>query len=425
VGFYTPGGTLIDKWRPIVAGNDWAFQEMMAPLTPYKTKINVIEGLNLSIAFDDDEGVGHTRCRGMAACFTGHSLFENFADGPSIDQVIAPELSKQYGQTPFSSVEVATAWGTGMGANRPHSSNILNMAGAGLPIPPGTDPLAVFIRIFGADQLSETSDQKAAAVAALDEIAHQYDRVIKEVAPDDRSRLQEHLNRLHEVRQSAALVTTSCQLPTVSDKADAYTLFDADPSLLVDAGDTRSNTNVKLPTNVETTGLVMSDLLVAALACNMTHVGTMQWSDSEAKFLLTFLNDSNGVAFQDHHWGYQGDRKYDAPRLSIIYNWYAKKLAYLLEKMESIKVDGDKTLLDHSAVLTLTETGNPRLSERMNVPTMVIGGAGGKLQTGRYLKVESSQPHSHLLLSLCQLYGYSGSVIGNPKYCKGPLAGFV
>ena len=71
----------------------------------------------------------------------------------------------------------------------------------------------------------------------------------------------------------------------------------------------------------------MTDILVATLACDLTRVGSIQWSDSEAKFLLGFLKDGTGASLKDHHHGYQHDRGFQPQALEIIYHFYAERLA--------------------------------------------------------------------------------------------------
>ena len=71
----------------------------------------------------------------------------------------------------------------------------------------------------------------------------------------------------------------------------------------------------------------MTDLLVTAMACDLTRVGTMQWSDSEAKFMLGFLQDSSGEPLRDHHHGYQHDRGFQPEAFEIIYEFYCVTLA--------------------------------------------------------------------------------------------------
>ncbi|MEN9577766.1 MAG: hypothetical protein RJA70_775 [Pseudomonadota bacterium] len=434
VSFYTPGGTLLENWRPTGTETAWEFKPMLAPLTPFKAKINMIDALDMSVAIDDGVGVGHHHCRGTAGVLTGHALNGQFADGPSIDQLIADELSKTH-PSPFKSLEFATGWGTGIGNNAAHSSNQINMAGNDMPLTPATDPLSTFNRIFGdlkkpAAGPMPGTDQVSLSLRVLDSVARQYTAAAAQVGYADRMKLEQHLALVSEARKKAEEVGNStCGAPVVDQNPASYKVADATREEILAGGgkpDAQSDKNVKSGELVPKIGDVMTDMLVAALGCGLTNVASMQWGDSEAKFLLNFLKDSDGMPFKDHHHGYQHDRGFQAGSLEIIYNFYAQKLASLLGKLDAIQEANGMTLLDNAAVLAISELQKPDTHSRNDMPFLLAGKAGGKLTSGRYMMIPGPrQPHNHLLLAICQLYGYQGTVVGHADYSKGVLAGLA
>src|SRR5256885_767416 len=94
--FYSPGGTLLDKWRPTGTETAYVLNDMLSPLNPWKDRLMFLDGLDMSIT---QIGVGHPHSRGMAGLLTGTQLlpgtFEtgsglaSWADGVSVDQEIA------------------------------------------------------------------------------------------------------------------------------------------------------------------------------------------------------------------------------------------------------------------------------------------------------------------------------------------------
>ena len=148
----------------------------------------------------------------------------------------------------------------------------------------------------------------------------------------------------------------------------------------------------------------------------------MQWGDSEAKFLLGFLNDTNGKPLVDHHHGYQHDRGFQPAALEIIYNWYAQNFLHLLQKMDAIQEGNGLSLLDNSLIFWVSEIQKPDSHDQHNMPFVLAGKAAGKLQTGRWLQVKS-QPHNNLLVSILNIFGIDQKTFGHPDYCTGPLAG--
>jgi hypothetical protein len=59
------------------------------------------------------------------------------------------------------------------------------------------------------------------------------------------------------------------------------------------------------------------------------------------------------------------------------------------------------------------------------IPFMLLGSAGGRLRTGRYLQF-GSQPHNRLLVSLLQVMGVDATTFGHRDFGGGgPLAGLT
>jgi hypothetical protein len=422
VVFFSPGGTLLDQWRPTVsAGGGIALSSMLAPLTPFQDRLTFVDGLDLSVT---QLGAGHPHSRGMAGILTGQQLLPgelatnggsaSFADGPSVDQLIAQSASAGLR---FKSIELAAGWSTGLTVGgAPHPANIITYAGSKAPIPPQADPLQAFQRIFE----GVAGDQQAAAARrarssfVLDRVMEQYRSVAAQLGGDDRARLEAHATELVETEKRLnAVLDGSCTPPGGVNTTPGY--YDEESYA---GGDGQ---NVTTGSKVPEKGRIMTDLLVSAMACDLTRVGTMQWGDSEACFLLKFLNSPSGEPLADHHHGYQHDRGFQPGALGVIHHWYAENFAYLLERMAAVD-EGDGSLLDHSLVLWVTEIQMPESHAQDHMPLVLAGGAGGKLVGGRHLQV-ASQPHNNLLVSILNLFGSGETTFGHRDFCTGPLAG--
>jgi hypothetical protein len=53
---------------------------------------------------------------------------------------------------------------------------------------------------------------------------------------------------------------------------------------------------------------------------------------------------------------------------------------------------------------------------------VLAGGAGGALQTGRFMQYNKI-PHNNLCVSLINMMGGAATTFGNPAYCTGALTG--
>jgi Protein of unknown function (DUF1552) len=434
--FYTPGGTLLDQWRPTGTSTDFALHAMMSPLTPHLDKLVFVDGVDMKVT---QIGNGHPHSRGMAGILTGQQLLPGnfntnggnagFAAGPSVDQVIAAKISAGLR---LPSLEVSAGWSTGISAGgQPHPGNVINYqaparaGAAATPVPPSTDPLNAFNRVFkgvGGDAATNGKDL-AFTNAVLDGVQEDFKRLMPQLGLEDRHKLEAHLNLVQEA--SAGInqtVKSSCAPPANVSQTPGYyddPIADGISRGALDGGNSSITTGAKVPEK----GKIMTDLLVATLACDLTRVGTMQWSDSEAKFMLGFLKDGQGQSLKDHHHGYQHDRGFQPGALEVIYKFYAESLAYLLQKLDSVQ-ESNGTLLDNTLVLAVTEIQSPADHGQSNMPFILAGKAGGKLQTKRWVKFQG-QPHNNLLVSVQNLFGIEQNTFGNANYCTGALSGLT
>ncbi|MEP7049825.1 MAG: DUF1552 domain-containing protein [Pseudomonadota bacterium] len=408
VVFYSPGGTLIDKWRPTGTETTFTLSDMMAPLAAHQKDLLLVDGLNLAVTA---LGVGHPHSKGMAGVLTGTELLPgtfvtgmgsaSFANGPSVDQIIAGRISEGL---KFKSLEFSTAWAIsgrnltdGAVAETSNAANTINFAGANKPLPPMTKPQDAFTRIFselGAPSAAGDADRKR-TVSILDAVQGEYKRISAQLGPADKAKLDEHLAMVQQMEASLTATTSgqSCTAPIAPTTADSK--------------------------DIPTKGRAMTDLLVASLACNLTRVATMQWGDSEAKFPLNF----DPLQLPDVHHGYQHDSVYNPTALSQIYKWLGSNFAYLLDKLASVK-EGDGTMLDNTVVLWVSEIQEPPTHNQTNMPFMIAGGKNAGIKTGRWLKVPS-QPHNNLLVTLLNVFGGTDKTFGRSEYNTGMLAGLT
>ena len=160
----------------------------------------------------------------------------------------------------------------------------------------------------------------------------------------------------------------------------------------------------------------MMDMLVTALACDLTAVATLQWSDTEAKHTFPWLS------LTEHHHFYQHDGGFRPAECEKIGTWYSQQHLYLLQQMAAVDMGGH-SLLDESVVFFGSELQDPPSHGKTNMPFLLAGGGGG-LRTGRWLKYDG-RPHNDLLVSILNLFGDPRQTFGDPKYCTGPLTNLV
>ena len=100
----------------------------------------------------------------------------------------------------------------------------------------------------------------------------------------------------------------------------------------------------------------------------------------------------------------------------------AKRSPHCLGQRLSETKDGDKTMLDTTAVLLCSEIGDPPSHDYKRIPFIIAGSGGGAFKTGRFLDF-GGKPHHMLLVALLNAYGLSNTSVGDAKYNMGALTG--
>ncbi len=410
VSVYTPGGTVLSKWRPTGSEAAPVLSPILAPLEPVKDKLLLIDGLDMKSA------VGEQHQGGIIALLTGtvqSSSNRNYASGPSIDQLIASRFMK-----PRRSLEVAVRWATGKAHGLLSPMNCVNFENAAgfKPIPPRLDPVQIWNDLFK----STGASPDAAAMARiqrkksiLDFLDGRYATLAQRLGAQDKAKLEQHLTKIREIERTlsdVAAPTARCQAPELIDTSNY------DPLTGLNSSDNGSVKDTSTDAMIPQVGQLMMDMLVMAMACDMTSVVTLQWSDTEAKHTFPWLK------LTEHHHFYQHDGGFKPAECEKICTWYSQMHAYLLQAMASVDMGGH-TLLDESVVFFGSELQEPPSHAKNNMPFMLAGNGGG-LRTGRWLKY-ANLPHNNLLVSILNLFGDTRTTLGSPNHCTGPLTNLV
>jgi len=140
---FQPGGTILEHFTPAGTEEDFTLSPILAPLEPLKNDIVVLSGVDMK------SSVGGSESGGMVAFLTGTpqagGLTDGYAQGPSIDQVIAGRLGST---RPYASIEMAVRWGTGRTHGSVHPLSIVNYGEGGSPIAPRIDPTDIWNALF-------------------------------------------------------------------------------------------------------------------------------------------------------------------------------------------------------------------------------------------------------------------------------------
>lgn len=389
--FYHPHG-VASGWAPTGGEHDFVLSPQLSPLTPFQDRLVVVGGLRHMAGL---VGPTDSHRRGTQNLLTGRpSTHNELAGGPSVDQVVAQHIGQD---TPYASLESATIPYVYPGME------LLNAAGADQPIPGERSPYQQFQRVFGA----YTEDEAALAKlrnergSVLDFVGGRLDALKGKVAAEDRPKLEAHLDAVRDIEsdlEALGQLPPGCVLP------------EAPPGL-----------NPSAQADVPGLLRLHSDIVISALACDITRVATLQLGVNGGEFYehwLPGIDDAYHPIAHDAISGIPGKME----QHGLMIHWVAQQLAYVLGRLDAIP-EGDGTMLDNTLVLWCTSMANG--GHGMNdMPFVLAGGAGGALETGRYLRFDGVN-HNALLVSLCRLMGLQVDSFGDPSFGSGGLSGIA
>lgn len=412
ISVYQPGGTVLSKWRPTGGETDFALSPILEPFAAVKDKLLVIDGVDMKSA------VGEQHQAGIVALLTGtpQSAANNqYAGGPSIDQVIAKVASAGKGR---QSIELAVRWATGKSHGNLHPINSLNFADDAQfsPIPPRIDPVQIWDTLFGTlepGDANSTVDVLAQKRSMLDFLDRRYEGMAQRLGAADRAKLEQHLTQIRALETSLSTIvpeSSTCVAPQTVDTSDY------NPASGKNADDNGQVRDSASDSAIPKVGKYFMDMIVAAFACDITNVATLQWSDTEAKHTFPWLQLS------EHHHYYQHDGGFKPNECEMVARWYSEQHAYLLTQLQSIDMGGH-SLLDESVVFFGSELQEPPTHLKNSMPFLLAGNGGG-LRTNRYVKYNGAS-HNDLLLAILRLFGDERATFGDARYCTGVLPNLI
>ncbi len=354
-----------NDWAPIDPGEALMLGPIHRELEAFKSKLIVPRGIDNATCVENgpyNGGHGATNVTILTAnAFSHPNDSDWYALGPSIDQVVAERLGRVQ-PMPFETIHLRVAghdYGTpfSRAANQPVSSE--------------ESPMAAFNSIFSGVGSGPTPDPEVVRARALkrsvlDGVLEGFNALRSRVSSYDKAILDAHFDHISalEARIRALEETGTCSPPTVTDDERA-----------------------------EVVGPLMADILVAALRCGLTQVGTLEVADIITSWLPTpFGPVGYDIGHSLHHHagdvGKTGELYAKAAdwreEMQINRRWRMSLVGRILQGLDEIP-EGTGTMLDNSLLLATSEFSSGVLHSARDMPILLAGSAGGYFRTGRHL----------------------------------------
>jgi hypothetical protein len=397
--FFHPNGTVPHAWFPTAGASetDFTFSAIHQPLLPHKADLIFTTGIDMD---SDSVGPGEPHQRGMGAVLTGTRLQQGtmvggdgslagWADGISVDQEIANAIGTN---TRFASLQL------GVRATGSDVRMRMSYSGPARPLPPENDPLAVYQQVFsGFTQTPAELDRlRLQRRSVLDAVRGQFSSLRSKISTPDRLKLDAHLELVRDMERRLDILTT----------AGAACVTPAQPPMIDAVGED----------NMPLVAGLQADLMVMALACDLTRVASLQHSTGANNIRFPFLQSYA----DDHQLSHSGDNDTTSQNEWIMrQTWYSGRFAHLLERLKSIP-EGAGTMLDNTLILWVSDIAVGNTHSHKNMPFILAGRAGGALRTGRFLSYTNTR-HNDLLTAILAAMDVPRPTFGDPAFNNMPL----
>jgi hypothetical protein len=323
----------------------------LQPIAPWKDRVTIVQGLSGKVC-----GGGHSnnfQALGAFGAGRGQSGESTAILGPTIDGALAGHIG---GIFPHVGLGIS---------KRPENSVVYSISAVGenKPLPIMVKPDQALGALFGSAADGHAKQEFLAKRNLLDFLREDIKRAEKRLAGPEREQLSVYLqtfdslsdrqSRLNEIEH-----TLREHAPVASDKYTSEVECDR-----LDA---------------------QFDLAAAALVSGLTNVVTISSAAGIRDFDICFTG--LGLTKGKHHTGHGGGQNGMtwAETYELIRRFHFDLIARLAKKLEAIP-EGDGTMLDNTVIVYLSDGAEGHHSRCWEWPFVMLGGAGGKLRTGRYV----------------------------------------
>ena len=389
--FYFPHGAIMEKWTPTAVGRDFEMSPILEPLAPYRDRLTIVS--NIGNRPGESRAVHALVPATWLSCVHPRESLSPYM-AATVDQIAAQHIGQD---TPYPSLETATAQGHGVGSacERGYGcsySGTLSFRTPTTPLPIESNPRQLFLRLFGqGDSPAERQFLAAQTTSLLDMISSEADSLGRTLGPQDRATLSDYLDNVREIERRVKNAEHSdvarLQLPEVP-------------------GATSENFDEHLN--------LMFDLIALAYQGNLTRVQSFMIAPEVSEQTYGFIGVPDAFHALSHHANDEAKKA----RLAVIQRYHTQVFGKFVAKLARMP-DGDGSMLDHSILLYGSNMSNSNAHNQYPLPTALLGRGCGKVRGGQHINFPERTPLANVLLTVLQRAGVPIEKVGDST---GPIA---
>jgi hypothetical protein len=258
------------------------------------------------------------------------------------------------------------------------------------------NPRSVFERLFTNGDPNETAanrqQRRRYEKSILDFVADDAARLKSQLGTRDQQKLDEYFSGVREIeerlnhleRSNVAIWRAAALAPDAVKQAS---------SIPADYGE-----HIRL----------MCDMMVLAFQADLTRICTFMLANEGSNRSYRLIGVPEGHHDMSHH----GSDPVKQDKIRQINRFHVTQLAYLLEKMKSIR-EGEGTMLDNSMIVYGGGISDGDRHNHDDLPTLVAGKGGGTIHSGRHITYTDGTPMANLFLSMLDRVGIPAETIGD------------
>ena len=360
------------EWWAKGAGREMELGKVLEPVADFREKLLFVKGL-----YNEQARKGNIHSSQTGNLLSGAPLASGgeIRSGTSFDQ----HLAQTYGRGTKVPSLVLGCEKSNPSIHKNSSmlySSHISWSSPTTPTPLEIYPALAFDRLF-------KDEAHAGDVSVLDAVLETADDLRRKISVADRRKLDEYLDSVRDVEARIEAAGKKGELQgwrPALEKPDIPRPADG------------------IPQDIAEHMRLMCDILVLAFQTDTTRIVTLKLNNDHSALRFPNLsrtdNPSQGIDYMIHHLLSHSD---GADWLKVN-RFFMEQMAHIARRLDAIQ-EGERTALDNSMLLMCSSMMAGAKHDNDQLPMVVLGRAGGKLETGRVLDY-SGQPDRQM----CRLY---------------------
>ena len=376
------------EWWAKGSGQEMELGKVLEPVADFRGKMLFVKGL-----YNAEARKGNIHSSQTGNLLSGAPLASGgeIRSGTSFDQ----HLAQTYGRGTKVPSLVLGCEKSNPSVHKNYSmlySSHISWSSPTTPTPLEIYPALAFDRLF-------KDEAHAGDASVLDAVLENADDLRRRISRADRRKLDEYFDSVRDVEARIEAAGKKGELqgwkPTIA-KPDTPRPADG------------------IPQDIAEHMRLMCDILVLAFQTDTTRIVTLKLNNDHSALRFPNLKASSGKGGIDYMIHHLLSHSNNADWLAVN-RFFTEQLAHVARRLDAIQ-EGERTALDNSMVLYCSSmmTGNHNNDE---LPVVVLGSAGGGIETGRVLDYSGKPDRQmcRLYLSLMSKMGVRQKTFGDAR----------